>query len=443
MPRTMGRVRVGSLVVILLASACSKSPTSPAPQPPPPAPLGTAAAIFLSPSSWDLPAEGGSLEITIATTGNEAGSAVAANVPVTLSASSGELSASELRTDSTGHASVTWTGRSSATITARAGDVVGESRVNVKDSGPPPPTPNPNPGPSPAPQPGPAPGPAPGPEPAPPSNGVSVFWSSTPASPTVGEPATFTATVSSRPEAAVASYAWDFNEDGATDSTSATPTHTFTTSGRIGVTVTVTLVDGRTATDGGGLQVRPAPAATIETTLSASPNAVAPGDAVTFTATATPNSTAGTVTSYEWDFDNNGTIERTTAGPTTTVAYTTIGNKTAKVTAKSATASGSATTQVAVSAPPLTITSFTVSGTQTAGSVITFRVEVGSSGSVPSTMTFAWDFENDGTVNETTSGSSPHSINHIFNERKTYTVKVTVTAPDGRTVTGTAQVTIT
>jgi PKD repeat protein len=42
-----------------------------------------------------------------------------------------------------------------------------------------------------------------------------------------GQPATFSATVTARPDAAVASYAWDFTEDGVTDDTSATPTHTF------------------------------------------------------------------------------------------------------------------------------------------------------------------------------------------------------------------------
>ena len=196
---------------------------------------------------------------------------------------------------------------------------------------------------------------------------MRVFWTASPAAPVAGEPVTFSATVTSRPDAPVAAYAWDFNADGVTDDTSATPTHTFTAAGPNGVSVTVTLTDGRTASDAGGLTVAPAPAATIATTLSATPTSVAPGDTVTLTATATPNSTAGTVTSYEWDFDNNNTVDRTTAGPSTTTTYSTIGTKTAKVTAKSATASGSATATVAVSAPPLTITTFTASDPATVG----------------------------------------------------------------------------
>jgi len=447
MPRSMGRTWVSrvAFLALLLSTACTKSsPTAPAEAPAPP-PAGTAAAIFITPNSFDLPAGGGSLELVIATSGNDLGSLVAANVPVTLSASSGQLSNTEPRTDSTGHARVTWTGSSSATIVARAGDVVGQSTIRVA-GGPPPPNPNPNPNPNPEPNPNPNPSPnptPPTPTPTPtPDNGVRVFWSVSPAAPVAGEAATFSASVTARPDAAVASYAWDFTEDGVTDDTSATPTHTFTTAGRKGVSVTVTLVDGRTATDAGGLTVTAAPAPTIAVTLNATPTSVAPGDTVTLTATATPNSTAGTVTSYDWDFDNNNTVDQTTAGPSTTTTYGTVGTKTAKVTAKSATASGSATASVSVAAPPLTITKFTADPA-TAGSPVTFHLKVDSA-SLPASATFAWDYENDGLTNETTSGD-PHAeivIQHIYNEKKTFTIKVTVTAPDGRTVSGTAQVTI-
>jgi large repetitive protein len=442
MPATMGRVRVWGIALIVFAgycTACTKSPTAPAPQPPAAPPAGTAAAIFITPNSFDLPADGGSLELVIATAGNQAGNVVAANVPVTLEASSGSLSETQPRTDSTGHARVTWTGTTTATITARAGDVVGQATIRVAARPPTTPIPPPNPDPTPTPTPGPTPTPTP-PPPPPSGNGVTVFWTSTPTSPVAGEPATFTATVSSRPDSPVVAFAWDFTEDGVTDDTSATPTHTFTASGHTTVLLTVTLADGRTAADGGGLQVKPAPTPAIATTLSAAPNAVAPGDTVTLTATATPNSTAGTVTSYEWDFDNNGTVDATTTTPTRTTTYSTIGTKTAKVTAKSATASGSATTTIGVSAPPLTISGFTASGS-TVGSPVTFTVTV-SSASLPPSMTFAWDYEGDDVVNETTSGASPRSVSHIYNVPGTYKVKVTVTAPDGRTVSGTAQVTV-
>jgi hypothetical protein len=54
-------------------------------------------------------------------------------------------------------------------------------------------------------------------------------------------------------------------------------------------------------------------------TLSASAARVNPGDVVTFRATfGDPDSK---ITAYDWDFDGNGTIDRTTTAATTTFAY--------------------------------------------------------------------------------------------------------------------------
>ena len=54
-----------------------------------------------------------------------------------------------------------------------------------------------------------------------------------------------------------------------------------------------------------------------------------PGDSVLFGASFTdPDSK---ITGYHWDFDGNGTIDRTTATPTTTFAYARGGDYTARV----------------------------------------------------------------------------------------------------------------
>jgi PKD repeat protein len=72
---------------------------------------------------------------------------------------------------------------------------------------------------------------------------------------------------------------------------------------------------------------------------------------------------------------------------------------------------------------------------------VTFSITVDSA-SLPSTLSYAWDYEGDDITNETVSRPPSTTIQHIYNAPGTYKVKVTVTAPDGRTVSGTAQVTV-
>lgn len=443
MPRIMGRSHVCKIACILFtiySAACTgKSPAAPTPQPGPPPTPATAAAIFLAPDSWDMPVGGGALEVIVRTAANTVGNAPAAHVTVALATSSGTLSASSVVTDGTGHARVTWSGTSSATITATANDVVGTSRIRVASPAPTPP-------PVPAPGPSPGPGPGPSPEPTPPASRLLVDIFASPRGGDATTPITFTARVLTNdgsPTGAL-TYAWNFG-DGTT-STEASPTHLFRPADHWTVTLRVTSADGRT----GGNQIDvvigaapgppPPPAPVVTTTLSAAPASAAPGELVTFTATATPNSSAGAVTGYDWDFENDGMLDRTTASASTTHAYPTIGTKTAKVTARSANASGSATTSVVIAAPALRISDLTVSGTQTTGSPLTFTATVSAaSGSVPPSMTFRWDY---GNGSEVVTGSSPNSVTHSYNVARTYDVTVTVTAPDGRTATETIRVTI-
>ena len=101
--------RAACVALLLTLAACGDpgpvSSTGPTPAPAP----ATVKAINLTPM-LTLPPEGGSVEVRIETSANEHGGVVAPNVLVTLSVSAGALSASEVRTDGTGHARVTWTG---------------------------------------------------------------------------------------------------------------------------------------------------------------------------------------------------------------------------------------------------------------------------------------------------------------------------------------------
>jgi extracellular elastinolytic metalloproteinase len=85
--------------------------------------------------------------------------------------------------------------------------------------------------------------------------------------------------------------------------------------------------------------------------LSATPSTVAQGGTVHFDASSfhDPDSV---ITGYSWDFDGNGTVDRTTGGPTTDFAYASAGTFGPRVTANDFEGGGgSAATTVVVKAP--------------------------------------------------------------------------------------------
>ncbi len=121
----------------------------------------------------------------------------------------------------------------------------------------------------------------------------------------------------------IASYEWDFNNDGTTDSTAQNPSYTYTTPGIYTVKLTVTGPGGSdTETKDGYITVKTlAPVAdfTYTPASGAAPLTVAFTDAST-----------GVVNSYAWDFNNDGTTDSTDANPSYT--YTTSGTFTVKLT---------------------------------------------------------------------------------------------------------------
>jgi hypothetical protein len=219
------------LSLILLAvglSACGgSSPPAPATAATPTASV-TAAAIFLTPNGGDLPIGGGALPITVVTAASASGNVPAGHVVVTLTATGGTLSDEQVQTDSTGHALVTWTGTSTATITARAGDTTGSAQIRVLVPFVPPP---------------PAPIPSPLPD-TPVLGSLQVDIIASPRYPDAITPVTFTPRVfGSAPSPEGLTYAWNF-ADGAT-STAVSPTHLFAAADHWAVTLTVSSNDGR------------------------------------------------------------------------------------------------------------------------------------------------------------------------------------------------------
>jgi hypothetical protein len=202
---------VGLLFVVSVAchdiESTNVTPTGPMPPVSP-------TTINLSMSPGQLPVGGGTAFVYVETTG---GSQPAANVRVSLRASSGELSASDVRTDTSGHATVTWTGKQTATLTAEAGSLsrTYELLVTPPATLPPPSTPPP---PSPVPPP-PTPPPTPPPVPT-----FTVTLTPERASTPVNTDVGFLVAVSNlQAGETVMAYQWDCTGDGTIDATTTTP----------------------------------------------------------------------------------------------------------------------------------------------------------------------------------------------------------------------------
>src|SRR5258708_5925737 len=116
-PRRLSTLRLALVVFglspLLACRGRGRAPT--APTAPTPSAANTAAAIFLSPNSWDLRPGDGPLPITIVTAATAAGNVPAPHVAVTLTASSGTLSDETVETDRTGTATVVWTSTDAST----------------------------------------------------------------------------------------------------------------------------------------------------------------------------------------------------------------------------------------------------------------------------------------------------------------------------------------
>jgi parallel beta-helix repeat protein/predicted outer membrane repeat protein len=179
-------------------------------------------------------------------------------------------------------------------------------------------------------------------------------------------------------------------------------------------TITLTLIAGCGKTEKNYITVTE-PALVAD--FSATPTSGTAPLTVQFTDTST-----NSPTSWEWDFDNDGTTDSTVQNPS--YIYTTSGTYTVKLTAIN---SGGSDDEIKVGYittvnPPAPVADFT--GAPTSGTVpLTVNFTDTSTGTVTS---WSWDFDNDGTADSTVENPS-----YIYANAGTYTVKLTVTGPGG------------
>jgi len=148
------------------------------------------------------------------------------------------------------------------------------------------------------------------------------------------------------------------------------------------------------------------------------PVAAFSADVVSGTAPLTVNFTdqsTETPTAWEWDFNNDGTVDSTIQNPSH--IYSAGGTYTVKLTVTNAVGSDSEVSTITVSAPPLPVAAFSADVTSgSAPLAVQFTDQ-----STGSPTAWAWDFDNDSTVDSTAQNPS-----YTYDAAGTYTVKLTV-----------------
>ena len=221
------------------------------------------------------------------------------------------------------------------------------------------------------------------------------------------------------------SWAWDFDNDGNVDSTEQNPVYTYNSAGNYTVNLTVANADGSDSEVKTEYIVvsEPLPGAPVANFTANRTSGKAPLD-VQFT-----DASTGTVSSYAWDFDNDGVVDSTEQNPI--YAYNSAGTYTVNLTVTGPDGSDSEvkTGYIKVSSPSPSKLVAAFSASPTSGKV-PLKVAFTDT-STGSPTSWKWDF-GDG------SKSFLQNPTHKYSKAGVYTVNLTVKNTKGsNTVTKT------
>ena len=205
----------------------------------------------------------------------------------------------------------------------------------------------------------------------------------------------------------IISWEWDFENDGTIDSNEQNPLFTYSETGTY--TVSLTVFDGYTSdteTKVDYIEVEEI----LEADFTADPvSGIAPLEVV-FTSIST-----GNVTSWEWDFDNDGNIDSTDESPSYT--YTEAGDYSVSLTVGDGATTDTETKINYISVGDLIVADFTADPL-TGLAPLTVNFTNTSSGAITS---WEWDFDNDGNID-----STDENPIYTYTEIGVYTVSLTV-----------------
>ncbi|WP_155396543.1 PKD domain-containing protein [Methanosarcina barkeri] len=218
----------------------------------------------------------------------------------------------------------------------------------------------------------------------------------------------------------ISSYAWDFDNDGTVDSTEQNPVHIYTAAGNYTVNLTVSNADGSDS------EVK-TEYIIVSEPLSGSPVANFTANMTSGKAPLTVEFTdisTGSPTSWQWDFNNDGTVDSTEQNPIYT--YAAAGTYTVNLTVTGPDGNDSEVkTDYIIVSEPLSgspVANFTAN--RTSGKApLDVQFTDASIGNISS---YSWDFDNDGNVD-----STEQNPIYTYTAAGTYTVNLTVSNADG------------
>ena len=261
----------------------------------------------------------------------------------------------------------------------------------------------------------------------------------TPSSPFSLVNATLDASGAFDPDGTIVRYEWDLDGDGTFETDASNiPTiqRLFGTSGPRTVGVLVTDDSGATAVATQSIVVQNR-APTADFGLQATPAIVG---ASTVLDAGLSVDLDGTITNHEWDWDNDGTYDTGSSGsPTITHVFPASGTYTVglRVTDNSGD-SATTTHDVVATQAPVAVLGATPQVTRP-GALVTFDPAGSADPDIlGSIATYGWDFDGDGTIDQTTASGAP--VTHSYSAFGTYLARLTVTDDLGAKGTATVQI---
>ena len=283
--------------------------------------------------------------------------------------------------------------------------------------------------------------------------GVSTFqppvadFAFMPAAPVAGEAVRFDGTLSGDFDGEIVSYVWDFDGDGTIDATTAVADHAYLQPGTYSVSLTVTDDAGNADTVTLSIVIggEPAEGAADEATtgfpvaaFQRPPVEPIAGEPVRFNGTLSVDPD-GQIVGFAWDFDGDGNADSTAplaeytfAGPGAYMISLTVTDNDGNTDTIVGTIIVAAPPEEIVEPhsiqPPVADFAYMPASPSPGDSVLfngTFSSDF--DGEV---ISFAWDFDGDGTIDSTNSVAE-----HSFSEAGTYAVSLTVTDDGGNTDT--------